>query len=250
MSHTPYNKKTHNQFLKELETKNSFYREGLFKVVGEYSGVNNKIELETKFGNVSVKAGSLLSGLKFTIESAVDKSEFAKNVIKDLYGEAFDLSKLIYTRSRDNILIGCKKHGFVSVKYNNLMNSRGCPKCGVEYWKQCSKSNGGWEHSKWENKSKYSENFDSFKVYIIRCWNEEEEFYKIGKTFTTIEERMKGYSLNTVMPYNWEVFKIMPLDNAKDVCKLELECHKHFKKYKYIPKIYFSGYQECFSKID
>ena len=45
-----------------------------------------------------------------------------------------------------------------------------------------------------------SKKFEDFKVYIIKCWNEEEEFYKIGKTYRKISRRfLKGNSI--ALPY-------------------------------------------------
>jgi len=244
-----YNQKNHNQFLEDLYKNNEFYRAKDFIVKDEYKTCKDKMLLGTKYGDVKVRASHLLSGLKFTIESAVDKNEFAKNKIIEVHGDVFDLSKVNYTKSRDNIIIGCSIHGFVEVQFNNLIQSRGCPKCGNNLLKEEVKKNGGWEHSRWEKQANNSKNFDSFKVYVIRCWNEEEEFYKIGKTFTTVMKRMKGKSKNKVMPYSWELIKEYILNTAKDACLFELEAKKIHKNYKYIPRINFNGRRECFSKI-
>lgn len=238
-----YNQKTHQEFLKDLYSKNSWYRCGDFSVKGEYVTCNAKILLGTKYGDVMVKASSLLKGLKFTIESAVDKNEFARNRIIEVHGEAFDLSRVNYTRGRDNITIGCKKHGFVDVQFNNLVQHRGCPKCGNELLKEEVKDNGGWEYSKWEEQGLKSNNFDSFKIYVIKCWNEEEEFFKIGKTFNTMKDRMKGNNCSKAMPYNWEVVKLFPLTDARSVCELEVEAKNLLREFRYTPKIEFSGYR-------
>lgn len=244
-----YNQRTHKQFLEELWNNNEHYRAGEFTVKDEYKTCKDKLLLGTRYGDVRVRASHLLNGLKFTIESAVNKTEFAKNRVIEVHGDIFDLSRLIYTRGRDNIIIGCKKHGFVEVQFNNLVQHRDCPKCGNELLREEVKNNGGWEYSRWEEQAKYSKTFDSFKVYIIRCWNEDEEFYKIGKTFNTIEERMKGKSRNKAMPYNWEIIKEYTLNSARDTCEFELEAKKLCTEYKYNPKINFHGKQECFSKI-
>lgn len=59
---------------------------------------------------------------------------------------------------------------------------------------------------------------------------------------------MKGYSKNIVMPYDWEVIKLMPLENARDTCKFENDCKNLHRDYSYTPKIKFSGYRECYTK--
>ena len=64
--------------------------------------------------------------------------------------------------------------------------------------------------------SKKSKNFDSFKVYVIRCWNEEEEFYKIGRTFRTVKHRFR----DKIGKYNYEVIKV-EIGEAEDIYKLE-----------------------------
>lgn len=244
-----YNQKTHEQFLEELFIKNEWYRAGDFIVKDTYITCKDKLLLGTKYGDVRVRASHLLNGLKFTIESSLNKNEFARNRIIEVHGDIFDLSKLDYTRSRDNIIIGCNIHGFIPVKFNNLTQSRGCPKCGVDLLKEQVKSNGGWEYSRWEEEALKSEYFESFKVYVIKCWNEEEEFYKIGKTFTSVNKRMKGINENSVMPYKWAVVKLYTLESARDTCKLEVDCKNVLKDYSYTPKIHFSGYRECYSKI-
>lgn len=244
-----YNQKTHKQFLDELYQNNEWYRLGYFTVKEEYKTCKDKILLGTAYGDVRVKTGSLLEGLKFTIESAVDKNEFARNRIREIHGDAFDLSKVVYTRGRDNIIIGCYKHGFLEVQFNNLVQFRGCPKCGNELLKEQVKDNGGWEYSKWEEQGLKSEHFDGFKLYVIRCWNEEEEFYKIGKTFNTVEKRMKGKNCSKAMPYKWEVIKLYPLESARNICEFEVKVKNLHKEFRYIPKIEFSGYRECYSKI-
>lgn len=241
-------RRTHQEFLEDLLISNEHYRLGKFTVEGEFKNTASEILLGTNYGYVSVRANRLLSGLGFTIESAIDQDEFAKNKIRELYGNDFNLDKLVYTRGRDNVIIGCKKHGDVSVSYNNLMN-RGCPRCGNELKMEQSVKNGGWGHSDWEKRGKSSEYFDSYKMYVIRCWSEDEEFYKIGKTFYTISGRMKGNNRCVVMPYKWEVVQEYILDSGVNISKFELEAKKLLKEYKYKPKIKFSGHTECYSRL-
>lgn len=91
-------------------------------------------------------------------------------------------------------------------------------------------------------KSKY---FDSFKVYIIKCWNEEEEFYKIGRTFKRTNNR---FHHSSIMPYNYEIIKEI-IGDAEEIIKLELKLKNEHKIFKYTPKLEFCGMHECYSKI-
>ena len=49
--------------------------------------------------------------------------------------------------------------------------------CGNESVARVQAENpAGWNYTTWIRKAKTSKHFDSFKVYILRCWNENEEF--------------------------------------------------------------------------
>ena len=111
---------THEEFLKKLYERNDKYRAGDFIVKSFYTKSKNKVLLGTKYGDVLVQANHLLDGLGFTIESAVDKTDFAKNKIIDIYGDCFDLSKFNYTKTRDIVEIGCPVHGFLRLGLETL----------------------------------------------------------------------------------------------------------------------------------
>ncbi len=96
----------------------------------------------------------------------------------------------------------------------------------------------------WEKKAKMSTRFDSFKVYIIRCFNEYEEFIKIGKTFNTLKNR---YSSKKELPYKYEIITIYTFDTALDCCEKEVELLSLYFKFKYTPSLSFGGSSECFN---
>ena len=101
----------------------------------------------------------------------------------------------------------------------------------------------GWNHTNWQKAGERSKFFDSFKVYIIRCWNEEEEFYKIGKTFTTVQARFR---LKSMMPYNYEVWEEIIFNTSKEASKYEEKLLRINKNLSYKPSISFNGSNECF----
>lgn len=68
-------------------------------------------------------------------------------------------------------------------------------------------------------------------VYLIKCYDENEEFYKIGKTFLGTKNRFKGRLL---MPYDFTEISSYESD-ASTIYDLEIELHKKFKEYKYKP---------------
>lgn len=155
---------------------------------------------------------------------------------KIIHNDKYDYSFTDYTKAKNFVDIICKKHGKFLQTPDAHLAGRGCWECSFEI--------GGWNFLNWEKKAKVSKNFDSFKVYIIRCWNEEEEFYKIGKTYRTVLKRFNKNNL----PYNFVILKTIE-GTALEMSKLELKLKIINKKNKYIPKIKFGGMQECFTTI-
>lgn len=83
-----------------------------------------------------------------------------------------------------------------------------------------------------------------YKVYIIRCWNEKEDFIKIGKTFKTITQRFN----KARMPYNYTILSIYNFNDNFSCNSFEKKLHRKYIKYKYNPLISFIGDTECFLK--
>lgn len=102
--------------------------------------------------------------------------------------------------------------------------------------------------SGWIKNAKESNNFDSFKLYIIKCWNDEEEFYKIGRTFLKLEDRFSN-NYNNDFPYSYKVIDIVE-SNPFHIFKLEKKLHRQLKENKYIPIQEFVGNTECFHNIE
>lgn len=82
-------------------------------------------------------------------------------------------------------------------------------------------------------------------LYVIKCSNKEEVFYKVGITSKNTNYRFRVKSL---MPYNYKVIKIISSD-PESIFDLEKILHKMLSSYKYKPKIDFGGFTECFTTI-
>ena len=184
---------------------------------------------------------SCANNITKTTESFIEQA-------KSIHGDKYDYSQVDYVNNiKIKVKIVCREHGeFWQIPKDHLKGC-GCPKCGNN---RVSVINGenpvGWTLSNWKNSAEKSKGFDSFKVYIIECWNEYERFYKIGKTFQTVGRRFRGKS---VIPYKWKlVYKLE--GDAETMFKLENELKKENKIFKYTPKLEFDGMYECFSKID
>lgn len=165
---------------------------------------------------------------KYTLEQFIKKS-------KIIHKGKYCYSKVNYINNQIKVIITCRKHGDFEQKPNNHLRGNNCYKCYVE-------ENKYWSYSDWQEAGKRSKNFDSFKVYIIKCWNEKEEFYKIGKTFLPLKRRFRS---KITMPYNYEIVKIIE-GEAKEISELEKTLQKENKSNKYLPKINFNSKHECY----
>lgn len=152
-----------------------------------------------------------------------------------------------YTFNRKTIIITCPIHGEFVQKANGHLQGKGCKKCANDYTSIKNKENPtGWSPKNWEIAGNKSKNKNFFKVYIIRCWNDFENFYKIGKTFNTVKYRFSG---KRSMPYKYEIVKIIK-GSAIEISKLKKELQKDHKEFQYKPLISFKGQYECFTQIN
>ena len=165
---------------------------------------------------------------------------------KKIHGDKYLYDKSDF--SKKCIIIECKKHGeFKQNKYEHNYG-KGCIKCGYESISEKNKESASlWSYINWQKAGNKSKSFNLFKVYIIRCWNENEEFYKIGKTFVSINKRFTISNL----PYKYEIVKMF--ESKGDgiyISKLEKKLQKQNKENKYLPKLKFRGMYECFKQVN
>ena len=150
----------------------------------------------------------------------------------EIHGSKYDYTDTKYVKNQEKVSIHCNTCGTnFTQRPADHKRGHGCPNC---------KTNGGWSYSDWEQAGKGK---DDFKVYIVECWNDQERFVKIGKTFNTLAKRFNGTSN---MAYEWLCIKEIK-GSAKFICNLEQELHILFKQDKYIPKLAFHGVTECYN---
>lgn len=77
--------------------------------------------------------------------------------------------------------------------------------------------------------------------YVLRIFNESEEFIKIGITSRTINKRYKN-----LKNYKLEIIKIIE-DSPSKTFDMEKKILKENKMFKYLPKLPFEGWTECLS---
>ena len=221
----------------------------------DYKGTNNTVTLICKkhgLFNKQLKKliycnqGCPKCGTESKIKNKTYSNEKFINKAVQIHGLLYDYSFIEYSLNCNKIDIICKIHGKFTQTPNKHLQGRGCPKCKIDKLKILNRENPtGWNLKKWVEKANKSKNFDSFKLYVLECWDEEEKFYKIGRTFNKINNRFKS---KEALPYNYKIIHIIT-GTAKEIFELETKMKKENKKYKYVPKIKFDGMQECYAEL-
>jgi hypothetical protein len=206
----------------------------------EYILVNNI------YGINKCRKSHLLGGVIPTIVTAVDKNLYFINKMIAVHNNKYDYSLLKYKTLLDKVKIICKNHGLFEQTAGAHSMGQGCPKCGDKICSDHHSSNPtGWSKTNWKDAAKKSKRFESFKIYIIKCWNDQETFYKIGRTFVDIKRRFQS---KTEMPYNHTILKIIEGD-SNDIYDLEIKLKNMNKDNKYTPLLKFNGSKECFNNV-
>jgi hypothetical protein len=179
------------------------------------------------------------SGSKVKITAS--KQSFEERARK-VHGSRYDYSNTNYIAHNVKVEIICKSHGSFFQSVSNHLAGYNCEKCGREVTAKAQSDNPmGWKCSDWQKSAKSSQEFESFKVYLLNLYNESENFYKIGRTFTKTKRRVRQ------MPYEVVVLHEITNKDPRVIFDLENHLKREYKNLKYIPKIPFRGMQECFS---
>lgn len=172
------------------------------------------------------KECSIINNRK-TFETFVEES-------KTVYGEdRFTYFSETFTDNK--VKLKCNIHNYIFTQ-SKTQHRLGCEGC-----KLCAKRK-GWSKTSWlEYCDKYEKLFTF--VYIIKCYNDNEQFIKIGLTSQKVSER---FSNKLLMPYEYEIKNVI-IGKPIYTFSLERKMHKVFNKYSIIPTVSFGGQYECFS---
>jgi len=204
------------------------------EISGTYKNTYTPIVVSTKYGRCLVTPKDLLRGRSPTIQSAVDKTAYWVSMAKELHGSYYDYSKVSYINNRTKITITCPVHGDFEQTPDCHLRLRGCPKC---------KRVGSYNHTNAERHKIEWENTPAI-VYVVKCWNDSEKFYKIGITTNTVRRRFR--EISTL--YNYEVQDEIHL-SLYDAVILEKWLHNRYSSTSYTPLQSFGGDTECFIEI-
>lgn len=191
--------------------------------------------------------GCIKCGREVTDKARVLTTEIFVERSKAIHGDAYDYGLVKYRTNRTKVSIICKIHGVFMQAPDKHLGRCGCPKCGTEKTKAYALKNCvGFTDTAWELKGLESKHFDSFKVYLVKVTGEGEVFYKIGRTYNTVNRRFRS----TRVRYSFELLKVIDHLEGVEACRLERRLQALNKENKHTPITPFNGMHECFKNLD
>lgn len=154
---------------------------------------------------------------------------------RKIHGNEYCYKKVDYIDTYKDVTITCSIHGDFQQSPSNHLGGAGCTYCGarrkgyklrqLEYF--CEKNNG------------YA------TLYVIRCYKDNESFYKIGITSKNLKYRFRS---SGDLPYEYKEVAIV--EGQPDfIYNLETRLHLLLSDFSYTPKLPFGGFTECFTSI-
>lgn len=181
--------------------------------------------------HVNAKSGCRICSLEKN-NIFCDTNKFIQKAILK-HSKTYDYSLVVYVNNNKKVKIICNKCNtmFLQTPSGHLKSS-GCWNCShvtvfskTDWIKMCNSKS------------------CSPLVYIIRCYNDIENFIKIGITSYPINRRFSG---KNSMPYEYEVLKEIKGSPGFLYDKEHLLLKK-FKQFQYSPDLIFPGSKECFN---
>lgn len=156
----------------------------------------------------------------------------------EVHGDKYRYTNTDYRGTKLKVKITCSHHGEFSQAASDHLAGYGCKLCA----KEKARANWiGWGVNKWKRYGEKSKSFESFKVYLILCRGNGEEFIKAGRTFQKLKHRFdSGYR----MPYNYTLISKIT-GTAKHIYNLEKEVFRIPNLKRYHPQKSFGGQYEC-----
>lgn len=214
-----------------LLESNKWYREGEFEIISDYINMATDIYVKDKYG---ICKGRPQCYIKFkpSIQSAIDKTEYYKNKATEIHENKYSYDNLVYNGSDNKVTITCPIHGDFEQQASAHLSGAGC--------KKCNENTNSFSKKDWTK----SECKKLGILYLIKCYNDNEIFYKIGITKTNVRKR---FGSKLLMPYKYDIMATVVSDNKKLIWELEKKLKQEHYKYYYLPIIPFSGgATECY----
>ena len=228
--------------LDKLKTYPSLFKYSYHK--SRYNGWGEKVIITClEHGDYSVGfvQRSLGEGSGECRKCMVEKSresrlnDFIKKA-NELHGNQYGYDDIKnYTNCKKPVSIFCKKcKDYFLQTADNHLQGKGCNSCNrISIYVK--------NHYAKVAKIKYG---GLCSIYLIKCYNQNEEFYKVGVTLKKINTR---FASKYLMPYSYEIIKEIR-SGVDGILNFEDVCHKSVALNHYKPNIYFGGsVTECFS---
>lgn len=166
--------------------------------------------------------------------------------LKKIHDDKYDYSLLPeeYVTTQPVSII-CPIHGVFQQSVDTHRTGRGCTPCGIKTRTASRVKNGsflGWAPSGFEAAAAERK---CAILYLIRCFNEHEQFFKVGVTSKAhVQGRFSG---KAQMPYHYQVIQEVRGVDAALFSQIEKRLKQQHLAYKYSPWLVFPGFSECFS---
>lgn len=164
-------------------------------------------------------------------ENAVGTDEFVRRATAR-HGNKYVYDNVVYQRIDKKVDIVCPVHGIFKQTPQAHLNGTGCP--------HCAKMNrqGGFseEYFLVNPQRKYVKGL----LYVVRLYDETEDFVKVGITTQTVHKRFSGnrsvYACDVIHEETMTIY---------DAFCTEQRLLTHFAPLRYIPRFRFAGWTEC-----
>jgi glutaredoxin len=156
---------------------------------------------------------------KITTQDFIKKAQI-------VHGTKYDYSKVEYQNNYTNIEIVCSIHGsFFQLPWAHTSGKFGCS--------YCANMKKGLKINRFPDRDTI--------VYLVKLYNEQEQFLKIGITAQEINSRLHSHTND----YKFDIVQPKTI-KGKEASVLEQTILKRLKDNQYIPLHKFDGYTECF----
>lgn len=202
----------------------------------EYRGNKSKLKIRClKDGHIFYSSwASISKGRK--CPKCAKKMRLNIDIVKENLSKISPEIEIISNEYKNNttkIKCRCKNGGHIwDSTWRDLQMGYGCNIC-----------NSGYLSLKRAERNKKSWIKQQAELYFVRCYNDDENFLKVGVTRKTIEQRFRGSN----MPYSYEIIDSIE-DNFYNIVRLEKIILGEIDKFvtNYVPNIKFGGHTECF----
>lgn len=199
------------------------------KLVSTYEGLYKTITVRNKYGELKLTANSIRRGQVPTIKSAVDKTSYALNEFKCLYGDKYTYPNFKYVDSKYKFEVVCKEHGTFYTNYTNHKLYK-CVSCAY------SELDIGFTKEDFIRIS----NGRLCKLYLIESVSPcGKNFIKVGITCRSIKVRLNKLKFS--------VLHELSSNDAGYIFDCEKHIHNKYKKYRETFEVKFNGYTECYN---